>query len=327
MSRAVVTAALLIVVVALSADAQPPAKLARIGFLSASSPADARTRDLLEAFRLGLRQRGHVEGQTFRLEARWAEGKYERLPALAAELVALRVDVIAAVAAPAIRAAREATTTIPIVMALVVDPVATGFVASLARPGGNITGLSTTAPVLVAKQLEMIKEVVPRVSRVAALWNPDNPGNPSQLREVRAAALALGWQLQPVEARSVADLDTAFVAMARASVDALIVLADVMLNEHRARVAELAAKARLPSVFGLPEPVEAGGLMAYTPDRSELFSRAAVYVDRILKGARPADLPIEQPTRFELIVNLRTAKTLGVTIPASVLARADRVIQ
>jgi ABC-type uncharacterized transport system substrate-binding protein len=312
---------------ALSAQAQQATKNARIGFLSPSSSSDARMKDVLEAFRQGLRELGYVEGRTITVEARWADGKYDRLPALAAELVRLRVDVIVAVAAPAIRAAKEATTTIPIVMAVVVDPVATGLVASLARPEGNITGLSTTAPDLVAKQLEMLKEVVPRLSRVAALGNPANPGTGPQMREAMIAAQALGIQLQPLEARSTAQLESAFAAMSRQQVDAVIVLVDVVFNEHRGRVAQLAAKERLPAVYGLPEHVEAGGLMAYCASRSELFRRAATYVDKILKGAKPADLPVEQPTRFELIVNLRTARALGVTIPASILVRADRVIE
>ena len=323
----VVGLVLALVAAALPAQAQQAVKAARIGFLSPSSSSDARIRDVLEVFRQGLRELGYVEGRSITIEARWADGKYDRLPGLAAELVRLRVDVIVAVAAPAIRAAKEATRTIPIVMAVVVDPVATGLVASLARPEGNITGLSTTAPVLVAKQLEMLKEVSPKASRVAALTNPANPGNAPQLRAAEVAAQRLGMQLQPVEARNPTELDSAFAAMTGQSVDAVIVLTDVIFNEHRGRIAELAAKGRLPAVYGLPEHVEAGGLMAYCASRAELFRRAATYVDKILKGAKPADLPIEQPTRFELIVNLRTARALGITIPASILVRADRVIE
>jgi putative ABC transport system substrate-binding protein len=322
----VVSLVLALVAAALPAQAQQAVKAARIGFLSPSSSSDARIRDVLEVFRQGLRELGYVEGRSITIEARWADGKYDRLPGLAAELVRLRVDVIVAVAAPAIRAAKEATRTIPIVMAVVVDPVATGLVASLARPEGNITGLSTTAPALVAKQLEMLKEVSPKASRVAALTNPANPGNAPQLRAAEVAAQRLGMQLQPVEARNPAELDSAFAAMTGQS-DAVIVLTDVIFNEHRGRIAELAAKGRLPAVYGLPEHVEAGGLMAYCASRAELFRRAATYVDKILKGAKPADLPIEQPTRFELIVNLRTARALGITIPASILVRADRVIE
>jgi len=323
----VVSLVLALVAAALPAQAQQAVKAARIGFLSPSSSSDARIRDVLEVFRQGLRELGYVEGRSITIEARWADGKYDRLPGLATELVRLRVDVIVAVAARAIRAAKEATRTIPIVMAVVVDPVATGLVASLARPEGNITGLSTTAPALVAKQLEMLKEVSPKASRVAALTNPANPGNAPQLRAAEVAAQRLGMQLQPVEARNPTELDSAFAAMTGQSVDAVIVLTDVIFNEHRGRIAELAAKGRLPAVYGLPEHVEAGGLMAYCASRAELFRRAATYVDKILKGAKPADLPIEQPTRFELIVNLRTARALGITIPASILVRADRVIE
>ncbi len=323
----IVSLVLAVVSATVAAEAQPAGKTARIGFLSPSSSSDTRISNVLDAFRQGLGELGYSEGRSVVIEARWADGKYERLPGLAAELVRLKVDVIVAVAAPAIRAAKGATSTIPIVMAVVVDPVATGLVASLAHPGGNITGLSSTATDLVAKQLEMLREVSPRVSRVGVLWNPENQGNRPQLREAEVAAQRLSMHLRPVEARSPAALDSAFAALARERVDALIVLVDVVFIEHRRRVAELAARSRLPAVYGLPEQAEAGGLMAYSADRSELFHRVAIYVDKILKGARPADLPIEQPTRFELIVNLRTAKALGITMPASLLARADRVIE
>jgi putative ABC transport system substrate-binding protein len=282
---------------------------------------------LLEAFRHGLRELGYVEGQNIVIESRWAEGNYDRLPGLAAELVGLKMDVIVAAAVPAIRAAKEATRTIPIIMATVVDPVATGLVASLARPGGNITGLSTMAPAVVGKQLEMLKQVVPDASRVAVLWNPANPGNAPQLREAEVAAKTFGLRLQPLEARNPNDFDGAFVMMTRQQAGGLIVLVDAMFNEHRTRIADLAAKGRLPAVYGLPEHAEAGGLMAYGASRPELFRRAATYVDKILKGAKPADLPVEQPTKFELVINAKTAKALGLTIPPSVLLRADQVIQ
>ena len=326
-SVVVVILALAVVFPAPPTRAQQATRMVRLGFLSPSSPSNSRAASIFAAFRQGLRELGYLEGRSITIESRWAEGNYDRLPGLAADLVRLRVDVIVAVAVPAIRAAKEATTTIPIVMAVVVDPVATGLVASLARPGGNITGLSSTAPALVGKQLELVKEIVPKVSRVAALWNPANPGNAPQLREAGAAASTLGMQLQPVEARNPTEIESAFAVIARQQVDAIIVLADVMLSGHRERVAELAAKARLPAVYGLPEHAEAGGLIAYSADRSELFRRAASYVDKILKGAKPSDLPIEQPTRFELIVNLRTARALGITIPPSILVRADQVIQ
>ena len=326
-SLVVISLVLTLAAASLPVEAQQAKRIVRIGFLSPGSPSHARTSGMLEAFRRGMSELGHIEGRTFTIEPRWAEGQYDRLPSFAAELVRLKVDVIVAVAAPAIRAAKEATTTIPIVMAVVVDPVATGFVASVARPEGNITGLSTTAPALMGKQLEMLREILPNVSRVGALWNPANPGNAPQLREVEAAARTLGMKVQPVEARNLSELDRAFAAMTRQQADAIIVLADVMLSEHRGRLAELAAKARLPAVYGLQEHVEAGGLMAYSASRAELFRRAATYVDKILKGTKPADLPIEQPTKFELIVNLRTARALGITIPAAILVRADQVIQ
>jgi putative ABC transport system substrate-binding protein len=311
----------------LAVEAQQAAKLYRIGFLSPSSPSDVRRLRFFEGFRNGLGELGYVEGQNITIESRWAAGKYDRLPGLAAELVRLKMDVIVTVAVPAIRAAREATSTIPIVMASVVDPVATGLVASLARPGGNITGLSNMAPQLVGKQLEMLKEVVPKASRAAVLWNPANLGNAPQLRAAEVAARTLGVRLQPVEARGPSEIDSAFAAMTKEGAGAVVVLVDVLFVDQRTRIANLAATHRLPAVYGTPEPVEAGGLMAYGPSFLYNYRRAAVYVDKILKGAKPADLPIEQPTKFELVVNLKTAKALGLTIPQSLLSRADEVIQ
>ena len=311
----------------LATEGQQRTKISRIGFLSPTSPSDPRMRSLLEAFRHELGKLGYVEGQTITIESRWGESKYDRLPGLAAELVLLKVDVIVAVAVPAIRAAKDATSTIPIVMAVVVDPVATGLVASFARPGGNLTGLSNMAPDLVGKQLEMLKQVVPTASRVAVLWNPENAGNAPQMRAAEVAARTMGVQLQPVEARNPDDLDSAFAAMTKQRAGALLVLVDAMLNEHRTRVADLAAKSRLAAVYGLPEHAQAGGLMAYSANRSDMFRRAATYVDKILKGAKPGDLPVEQPATFELVINLKTARTLGLTIPQSLLARADEVIQ
>jgi putative ABC transport system substrate-binding protein len=311
----------------LAAEAQQAGKVWRIGFLSPSVSADLRLQGLLQAFRQGLSELGYVEGRNVAMELRWAEGKYDRLPGLARELVGLRMDVIVAVAVPAIRAAKEATRTIPIVMAAVVDPVATGLVASFSRPGGNITGQSTMAPEVVGKQLEMLKEIVPKASLVAALWNPSNPGNPPQLRGAEVAARTLGLRLQPLEARNPSDFDNAFAMMTKQRSDALIVLVDVMFNEHRTRIAHLATVSRLPAVYGLPEHAAAGGLITYSASTRELFRRSATYVDRILKGAKPADLPIEQPTKFELAINLKTAKALGLTIPPSLLQRADQVIE
>jgi putative ABC transport system substrate-binding protein len=298
--------------------------VSRIGFLSPRSASDAGR---LAAFRQGLRELGYVEGQNIAIESRWAEGEYDRLPGLAAELVRLKVDVIVTYAAPAIQAAKRATGTIPIVMAGAIDPVASGLVTSVARPGGNITGLSLMAPDLVGKQLAILKEVVPTVSRVALLGNPANTGNAPQLRHAQDAARVLGMRLQFLEARGPGEIDGAFTAMTRARAGAVIVLVDGMLADHRARIADLAVKSRLPAIYGLSDYPEAGGLMAYGPSVLDRFRRAAIYVDKLLKGAKPADLPVEQPTKFELTVNLRAAGALGLTIPSSVLARADHVIQ
>jgi putative tryptophan/tyrosine transport system substrate-binding protein len=309
------------------AAAQPGGKVPRIGFLGVSSPTDAVFRRFFEAFRGGLAELGYVEGQSIAIEARWAAGQYERLPALAAELVRLKVAVIVTAAVPAIRAARDATRTIPIVMAAVVDPVSTGLVAGLARPGGNITGLSVMSPELVGKHLEMLREILPKVSRVAVLWNPTNLGNPPQLRAGEQAARALGMQLQPLEAKTSGEVDEAFAAMTREGAGALVVLVDILFSNQRTQIARLAATRRLPTVYGLTEHVGAGGLMAYAPSFVDQYRRAAVYVDKILKGASPGDLPIEQPTKFELVINLKTARTLGLAIPPSLLGRADEVIQ
>ena len=332
--RIITLITVLVVLLAVGILVAPPAGEAlqaatspRIGFLSPSSLADPRTLRLLGAFREGLRELGYLEGQNIAIEFRWAEGKYDRLPGLAAELVRLKVDIIVAAALPAIEAAKQATGTIPIVMVSSLDPVATGFVASLARPGSNITGSSAMAPELVGKQLELLKEVVPKVSRVAFLGNPASLGYAPQVRHAQDAARALGIGLQPLEARSPGEIDSAFAAMTRERAGALIVLLDVMFTEHRARIADLATKHRLPTVYGLHEYAEAGGLMAYGSSFVDRSRRAATFVDKILKGAKPADLPIEQPTTFELAINLRTAKALGLTIPQSLLLRADQIIQ
>jgi putative tryptophan/tyrosine transport system substrate-binding protein len=307
------------------ARAQPAGRVARIGFISPASASDPRMQGLLEALRQGLRDLGYVEGRNLAIEPRWADEHYDRLPGLAADLVARRVDVIVAVAVPAIRAAKEATRTIPIVMAAVVDPVATGLVASLARPGGNVTGLSTVGPEITAKQVEMLKQIVPRAALVAVLWNPANPGNRPQLSAAESASRALGMRLQSLEARTPADFDPAFAAMIRQRADALIVLADVMLNDNRSRLVELAAANRLPTVYG--QDAGGGGLLSYSANTRDLFRRSAGYVDRILKGARPGDLPVEQANTFELVINLKVARALGLTVPPSLLHRADRVIE
>jgi len=312
-----------------AAMAQQAAKLARIGYL-ASNLAGSGPVHLLEAFRQGLRDLGYVEGRNVVIEYRDAQGKLERLPALAAELVALKVDVIFAPGTQHALAAKQATTSIPVVFADIADPVARGLVTSLARPGGNITGLANLQTDLVGKWLELLKQAVPRLNQVAFLWEPGYLPERAQrdLQErAEAAAKAAGVRLRFVEVRGSADLDRAFSDMVRARVDALIVWGGIMFIYERQRIAELAAKNRLPGAYTMSEFVDAGGLLSYAPNIADNFRRAAGYVDKILKGAKPADLPVEQPTKFELVVNLKTAKALGLTIPPSLLQRADRVIE
>jgi putative ABC transport system substrate-binding protein len=311
----------------LAAEAQPREKVPRVGYLSPGSPSEPFRRRRFEAFRQGLRELGYVEGQNVAIESRWAEGRYDRYPALADDLVRFKVDVIVAVGGRATQDAQRATRTIPIVMSVVIDPVGSGLVASLARPGGSVTGLTIMASDLVGKQLELLKEVVPKVSRVALLWNPANPGSAPQSREAETAARALGVRLQPLEARGPQEIDSAFAAMTRERAGALLILADAIFLNQRRQIAELAAKRRLPAVYGNGEHAEAGGLMAYSANLLDLERRAATFVDKILKGAKPADLPVEQPRKFELVINLKTAKALGLTIPQSLLLRADEVIQ
>src|SRR6266849_6163022 len=310
-----------------AAGAQQAAKVARIGFLALNLAPNPH---LPEAFRQGLRDLGYVEGGNVEIEYRDAEGRPERLPALAAELVALKVDVILAGSTPQALAAKQATRTLPIVFASAPDPVASGLVTSLARPGGNVTGLSNIAPELVGKRLELLKQAVPGVSRVAVLWQPGGSGEHTEkdmLKEVEVAGRALGVRLQFVEARGPADFDRAFSDMTRAHASALTSLGGSMFFNERRRLVDLAAKNRLPAVYPQREFVDAGGLMAYGPNFADLFRRAATYIDKILKGTKPADLPVEQPTKFELVINLKTAKALGLTIPQSVLLRADQVIE
>ncbi len=311
----------------LAADAQQAGKVPRIGFLSVTSPSDRPP--LLDAFRQGLRELGWVEGQNIVIDYRYAEGRVDRLPGLAAELVRLKVDLIVASAGTqAATAAKNATETIPIVMIYVRDPVGTGLIASLARPGGNVTGVSGSAGLeLFAKQLELLKETVPKIRRVAILSNPANAYHQLAIREVKVAARSLGVQLQLLEARGPNEFDGAFAAMAKERVGALLVLSDAMLNSHRTRLADLAARSRLPAAFGVRDDVEAGGLMSYGPSILDSYRQAATYVDRILRGAKPAELPVERPTKFELVINMKTAKALGLTIPQSVLLRADHVIE
>src|SRR5712692_2427114 len=311
----------------LAAEAQQTAKAPRIGWLAANLAPNPH---LTEAFRQGLRDLGYVEGRSVVIEYRDAEGKFERLPALAAELVALKVDVILAGGTPQALAAKHATRTIPIVFTSATDPVTDRLVTSLARPGGNVTGLSNLAPELVGKRLEQLTQAVPGVSRVAVLWQPGGLPERTEkdmLREADVAARALGLQPQFVEARGPADFDRAFSDMTRARAGALTVLGSVMFNTERRRLVDLAAKHRLPTVYTSREYVDDGGLIAYGPSIADVFRRAATYIDKILKGAKPADLPVEQPTKFELVINLKAAKALGLTIPPSLLQRADEVIQ
>ena len=309
------------------AAAQLPEKGPRVGYLSPGSSDEPFRLRRLEAFRQGLRELGYVEGRSIILESRWAEGKYDRYPALLADLIRLKVQIIVAVGGNATQAARQATSTIPIVMSVVIDPLGSGLVSSLARPGGNVTGLSLMAPDLVGKQFDMLRQAVPESSRVAVLWNPGNPGSATQLREAEAAARILGVRLTRVEARRPEEITGAFAAIATARVSALLVLNDATLLNQRKQIAELAAKAHLPSISGMREYTEAGGLIAYGPDFLDLERRAATYVDKILKGAKPGELPVEQPTKFELLINLKTAKALGLTIPHRLLQWADEVIK
>jgi len=308
-----------------SAQAQQPTKIQRIGNLTAASPSANPHR--YEAFRQGLRGLGYVEGKNIVIEGRHAEGKVDRLPALAAELVRLKVDVIVTAGGISTRAAKEATVTIPIVMFQDNDPVANGFVASLARPGGNITGLSTLAPELSGKRLELLKEIVPRLSRVAVFGTSINPGNAQSLKEIELAAGAFKVQLQYLDVLEPKDIETAFRAAGKGRAEAVIVLVISILHSHRTQVIELAVKNRLPVIYPFAEFVDAGGLMTYGVNFTDLYRRAATYVDKILKGRTPADLPVEQPMKFEFIINLQAAKAIGLTIPPNVLVRANRVIR
>jgi putative ABC transport system substrate-binding protein len=304
------------------AAAQPTAKIARIGFLALTTGPTSQ----YEAFRQGLQSLGYGEGKNINIEYRAAEDR-SRLTELANELVQSKVDVIVAQGA-ALLPAKTATQSIPIVFGLSGDPVEAGFVASVARPGGNMTGVTLLALELVGKRLELLKEAVPRVSRVAVLANPEHPGEKRELEETRAAARSLGLTLQYVEVKRSADFDKAFDAINKDHADGLLVFPDILTMTHRQRIAEFTTKSRLPGMFGWQVYVEAGGLMSYGPDLVDIYrKRIAVYVDKILKGAKPADLPVEQPTKFELVINLKTAKQIGLTIPPNVLARADKVIR
>ena len=305
---------------------QPTARIARIGFLGQTSASLSASVIRVEALRTGLRDLGYVEGKNLTIEFRWAEGKHERLPDLAAELVRLKVDVIVTQGTPGALAAKQATATIPIVMAVVADPVATGLVASLARPGGNITGGSWVSHEVSAKRLELLRDAFPRTKRVAVLINPGNPSNAPILQAMELAARSLKLEIPQFEARGPQEFESAFTAMAAKRVDAVTIIDDAVLIANAKAIANLAAKKRLP-LMAFNETVEAGGLMAYGANFPEMYRRAASYVDKILKGAKPGELPIEQATKFELVINLKTAKALGLTIPPSLLQRADQVIE
>jgi len=306
-------------------QAQQPQKIPRIGVLSVTSPATITAR--LDAFRQGLRELGYVEGKNIVLEYRYADGNLDRVPALAAEMVRLNVEVILTGGSAATRPAKEATATIPIVMAQDTDPVGNGFVASLARPGGNITGLSIVAPELSGKQLELLKETVPKLLRVVVLSHPNEPSYIQLRKEMELAAKALKIQIQFLDARSPKGVETAFREATKRHADAVLVPTTPIVASQRAQIADLAVKNRLPAMYGQPEYVDVGGLMFYGASITGLFRRAATYVDKILKGAKPTDLPVEQPKKFEFIINLKAAKQIGLTIPPNVLARADKVIR
>jgi putative ABC transport system substrate-binding protein len=306
----------------LATEAQQAGKVARIGMLRQGSPPDP----FVEAFKLGLRELGYVEGRNISIEYRWAEGRDERLPGLAVELVRLEVDVIVAASQAAV-AAKQATTAIPIVMPLITDPVRLGLVTSLPRPSGNATGFATQVDELPGKWMELVKETLPKVSRVALLWQPTNDGG-VQLKASEIAARSLGVRLQALRVERPDDFVTAFAEAQKNRADALIVSSSALFYVHRTRLVDFAAKHRLPTIYHQSEfVVGSGGLMAYGPDFHDLFRRSATYVDKILKGAKPGDLPVQQPTKFELVINLKTAKALGLTIPPSVLGRADQVIE
>ena len=331
MAATVTRLALVVVISILAAplvvEAQQATKVPRIGYLTGNLASGLNLR---EAFLQGLRDLGYAEGRNVAIEYRDAEGKYDRFPALAADLVALNVDVIVVTNTPAALAARQATRTIPIVLGWVLDPVSSGLVTSLARPGGNVTGLSTLARELVGKRLELLKQAVPSVTRVAVLWHPGDYGERTESamhNEENIAARALGVRLQVLEARGPADFGKAFADMSRAHADAVAVQSTNVFFIERRRLVDLAAKNRLPAMYPTREFVDAGGLMSYAANTADLLRRAATYVDKILKGAKPSDLPVEQPTKFELVINMPTAKALGLTIPPSLLQRADHVIQ
>jgi putative ABC transport system substrate-binding protein len=310
-----------------SSFAQQQGKVWRVGFLAQRSRPASLDSDIYGAFPRGMREFGYVEGKNLVIEWRFADGKVERLPGLAAELVRLKVDVIVAGATPSVQAAHLATTTIPIVLVAVPDPVGEGFVTSLSRPGGNITGLSTIGTEVSIKQLELLRAVVPKLSRVAVLFNPLNPSDSLILEQIHGAAYTTGVKVFPVEASTASQIETGFGGMTRARTGGLIVAADELFYGQRAQIAKLAVRNHLPTIFSDWELTEAGGLMSYGQNLAEHYRRAATYVDKILKGAKPGDLPVEQPTILELVINHKTVKALGIKIPNSILLRVDRVIE
>lgn len=309
----------------LAAFAQQPARIPRVGFLGGGSSVG--NADRIGAFRQGLSELGYVEGKTIVIEQRWAEGKLDRLPAMLAELVRLNIDIIVSAGPTVTKVAKDANVAVPVVMGFDDDPVHSGFVASLARPGGSITGLSTLSPGLSGKQLEVLKEIIPKVTRVAAIGSVTHPGTAQSLKEMEVAAKALQLKLQYLDVAEARDFETAFASARKGRADAIIVLTSVVTNTHRKEMVDLAAKNRLPAMYYTAEWVETGGFLAYGASYSELFRRAATYVDKILKGAKPGTLPVEQPTKFELVINMTTAKALGIKVPQSILVRATKVIE
>ena len=309
----------------LTAEGQQAGRVYRIAFLGASSYA--LESELVAAFRQGLRDHGYIEGRNIVIEYRWAEGRYDRYAAFVAEAVSLKVDAIVTEGTPAAIAAREGTSTVPIVTAVIGDPIAAGVVSSVARPGGNITGSTSMTPEIDAKRLELLKELVPGASRIAVLWNPSNPNNRARIPTMQAAAKSLRLTLELVGARDSEQLEKGFGAIVAVRSQALIMKSDLALLSRRERIVDFATKRRLPGLYAYREFVEAGGLASYAPSYPAMFRRAAMYVDKILKGTKPGDLPMEQPTKFELVINLKTAKALGLTIPQSLLQRADQVIE
>ena len=322
----ILTLCALLLALCTPAEAQQPKKVPRIGYLSADDAAGESTR--AEAIRLALRERGYIEGQSIAIEYRYAEGKRERYPDLAAELVRLKVDIIVAAGGDQlVRPIKNATKTIPIVMiGQGLDPVAEGLVESLARPGGNVTGLTNLSPELAGKRLDLFKEAVPKIANVAVLYEPANPGSVLQMKEALPVARRLGLTIRPWEVRDADGFEKEFAALNKDRPDGLFVTGGPLMTANQKRIAGLALKSRLPSI-GSREAVEAGGLMSYGADRVDIYRRVAYFVDRILKGVKPADLPVEQPTKFELVINLKTAKQIGITVPQKVLGRADKVIK